>query len=41
VEPWDEFPFEKPKLIPRETHFGEFLGSEWQAQMPDAELHEC
>jgi hypothetical protein len=38
AEHWDEFPFEKAKLIPRKTHFGKFLGSEWQAQMPDGRL---
>lgn len=35
VESWHEFPFEGRHLIPRETSFGKFLGSQWQAQMPD------
>ena len=38
VEPWHEFPFEERQLIPRETPFGKFLGSQWQAQMPDGRL---
>jgi hypothetical protein len=35
VEPWHEFPSEERELIPRETPFGKYLGSRWQAQMPD------
>ena len=38
MEPWHEFPFEERQLIPRETPFGKFLGSQWQAQMPDGRL---
>ena len=34
VEPWHEFPFEELQLIPRESPFGKFLCSQWQAQMP-------
>jgi hypothetical protein len=43
MEPWHEFPFEERqfeerKLVPRETPYGKFLGSQWQAQMPDGRL---
>lgn len=38
VEPLGQFPFEERKLILRETRFGTFLGSEWQAEMSDGRL---
>ena len=35
MEPWQVLPSEKRQLLPHETPFGKFLGSQWQAQMPD------
>ena len=38
VEPSHELPSEERDLIPRATPFGKYLGSQWQAQMPDGRL---
>lgn len=38
VEPSQGFPHEERHLMPRETPLGKYLGSQWQAQMPDGRL---
>ena len=38
AEPWHVLPFGERALIPRETPFGKYLGSQWQAHMPDGRL---
>jgi hypothetical protein len=38
MEPGHELSFEERRLVPRETPIRKFLGSQWQAQMPDGRL---